>query len=61
MVMVVTGGELWQWLAALLSGMTMWAQHRAKRDPLEDLTERLRRPVLWALRHPWRAVRRVRR
>jgi hypothetical protein len=33
---------------------------RLQADPVDDLTERLRNPIRWAVSHPIRAIRRTR-
>ena len=57
-----TGG-VWQHVAAVAGAVAAFAEQRAIRppvDPIEELTARLRHPVWWTCRHPWRAVRRLR-
>jgi hypothetical protein len=50
-------------LSAAGSGLALWAQSKAaakqSADPVAELTERLRRPVRHALRHPVEAARRA--
>ena len=41
---------------ALLAVVGVWK--RIDADPVDDLTERLRRPTRWKLMHPIRAIRR---
>lgn len=44
----------WQNLATLFATAAVWAQRRAAkdRDPVDELTARLRHPLSWSLRHP---------
>ena len=54
--------QFWQGVAWTASAVAMWAHTRAHKggaiDPVDDLMDRLRRPVRWTMRHPVIAVRR---
>lgn len=59
-------GTLWdarvlEVIASLSSAVFLWSQSRLKEavDPVADLTERLRHPVLWRMAHPVKAARRA--
>jgi hypothetical protein len=49
-------GSLFEWLSALALALGV-VRHRPEGDPMKDLTFRLRRPTLWTLAHPVRAIR----
>ena len=56
--------KFWETVATLASGIAAYASQRAAKppvEPLDDLTERLRRPVRWSLKHPLLATRRAMR
>lgn len=46
-------------VSALISLLTL-AKQSAPDEPIDDLTFRLRRPILWACSHPVRAIMRLR-
>lgn len=54
---------LYEAIASISSAVALWAQMKAtgqrREDALADLTERLRRPVRWSLKHPLQATRRA--
>jgi hypothetical protein len=52
--------HIWQGVAWCASAVAMWAQARVAKaiDPVDDLTERIRHPVRWTMRHPVIAVKR---
>lgn len=60
-VVAVLDPRAWEWLAQIAFAIGMWAQARASRQPpapVDELMDRLRHPVRWALRHPIVSVRR---
>lgn len=57
------GRTLFTLIASMAGAIAVWAQthQKAPQDPVEELTERLRHPVRYAVKHPFRAiVRRLR-
>ena len=47
--------QFWHAVASCASVVALWAQARAQvrtLDPVDDLTERVRHPVRWTMRHP---------
>ena len=57
---VIDPTSFWQGLATVLGSAAVWAQRRAvpERDAVQELTDRLRRPVAWTMRHPIVSLRR---
>jgi hypothetical protein len=55
---MINGEGFWAIVAAIRSMIASFAQGRAEQDPVADLTERVRHPIRWTLRHPVRAARR---
>lgn len=53
--------RFFEWLTHAAAGVAMWASVKAQKadDPLADLTERLRHPVRWAVKHPVQALLRL--
>lgn len=59
-------GTLWdarllELVASASSAVFLWSQSRLREatDPVADLTERLRHPMLWRMAHPVKALRRA--
>ena len=55
---------LWQTMVSLTGGIAMWAQQRRSKlpvDPAQDVTDMLRRPIVWTLRNPGSAMVRLKR
>ena len=50
--------SLWASIAQLAGAVYLYASRKAERDPLADLTFRLRHPLRWRVEHPWQAVKR---
>ena len=57
--MMVTLSVIGGGLSALVSSMLALLAIRSE-DAVADLTERLRHPFVWAVKHPLQAVRRLR-
>lgn len=57
MVALVTIGG-YTWLATLAAAVAAWASRAADDSAIEQLTERLRHPIRWAVKHPVNAIRR---
>jgi hypothetical protein len=58
---VFDAAGFWQNMATFLSTAALWAQQRAHKpepDPVDELTERLRHPIRWTMRHPFTAIKR---
>ena len=62
-MIAVLDPRIYDVIASAATAIALWAQHRkaAALDPIDDLTERLRHPVRWTIKHPLRALDRAMR